>query len=76
MNSLPTDITDLEEPLPIFLLNKSTKIPIGPNIDVSIFSPRFMLQIDSSFFHVEIIHVFTSTFVAICSATSYPFVFP
>ena len=29
-----------------------------------------------TFFNVEIIRGFNSTFVAICSATSYPFVFP
>ena len=31
---------------------------------------------DFLFFNVEIIHGFTSTFVAICSAISYPFGFP
>ena len=31
---------------------------------------------DFAFFNVEIICGFTSTFVAICSATSHPFVFP
>ena len=31
---------------------------------------------DFAFFNVERIHGFTSTFVAICSATSYPFGFP
>ena len=35
-----------------------------------------MLQMDFSFFNGEIIRVFNSTFVAICSATSYPFGFP
>ena len=35
-----------------------------------------MLQIVFSFFNVEIIRGFTSTFVAICSATSYLFEFP
>ena len=35
-----------------------------------------MLQIDFSFFNVESIRGFTSTVVAICSANSYPFVFP
>ena len=35
-----------------------------------------MLQIYFAFINVEIIHGFTSTFVALCSDTSYPFVFP
>ena len=34
-----------------------------------------MLQMDFSFFNVESIRGFTSTFVDICSATSYPFGF-
>ena len=38
-------------------------------------SPWLMLQMDFSFFNVEIIREFNSTFVAICSATSYPFIF-
>ena len=38
--------------------------------------PGFMLQMNFSFFNVESIHGFTSTFAAICSATSYPFGFP
>ena len=35
-----------------------------------------MLQMDFSFFNAESICEFNSTFVAICSATSYPFGFP
>ena len=35
-----------------------------------------MLQMDFAFFNVESIRGFTSTFVAVCSATSYPFGFP
>ena len=35
-----------------------------------------MLQIDFAFFYAESIREFTSNFVAICSATSHPFVFP
>ena len=35
-----------------------------------------MLQMDVSFFTVESIRGFTSTFVTICSDTSYPSVFP
>ena len=76
MEVLPKQISGLEEPCPIFLLTKATKIPSFPIIDVSIFSPGFMLQIDFMIFNVEIIYGFTSTFVAICSATSHPFYFP
>ena len=32
---LPTNIPDLEDPFPIFLITKATKIPRGPTIDVS-----------------------------------------
>ena len=35
-----------------------------------------MLHVDFSFFDFESIRGFTSTFVAICPATSYPFGFP
>ena len=35
----------------------------------------FMLQMYFAFFNIESIRGFTSTFVAICSATSYPFGF-
>ena len=66
----------MEEPCPICLLTKANKIPRGPITDVSEFAPGFMLQMGFSFFNVEIIRGFTSTFVAICSATSYPFGFP
>ena len=69
MESLPKHIPNLEEPYPICILIKADKIPRGPTIDVSIFDPGFMLQMDFSFFNVEIICLFTSTFVAICSAT-------
>ena len=34
-----------------------------------------MLQMDFSFFNAESIRVFTSTFLGICSSTSYPFGF-
>ena len=44
----------------------------GPTTDVSKFAPGFMLQLDFAFFNVESIRGFNSTFVAICSATSYP----
>ena len=66
---------DLEEPFSIFLLTKATKIPRSTTIDVSNFAPVFMLQMDIEFFNIEIICGFTSTFVVICSATSYPFGF-
>ena len=35
-----------------------------------------MLQIDFSFFNIKSIRGFTSTFVAVCYATSHPFEFP
>ena len=34
-----------------------------------------MIQLDFAFFNVESIREFTSTFVAVCAATSYPFGF-
>ena len=76
MDGLPENIPELEEPCPICLLTKATKISRGPTTDVSKFAPGFMLQMDFAFFNVESIRGFTSTFVAICSATSYPFGFP
>ena len=75
MKSLPTKLTDLEEPWPICILTKATEIPIGPNIYASNFSSGLMLQMDFVFFNVGIIHGFTCIFVAICFATSYPFGF-
>ena len=75
MEVIPTNLPDLEEPCAICLLTKETKISRFPNIDVYIISPGFILQMDFSFFNVESIHGFTSTFVTICSATSYPFGF-
>ena len=65
----------MEEPCPIFILNTATIIPRVPTTDVSKFAPGFMLQMDFAFFNVESICGFTSTFVTICSATSYPFGF-
>ena len=75
MKGIPTNIPDLEEPCIICLLNEATKITSGSNMDISKSPPGFMLQMDFSFYNVEIIHGFTSTFVAVCSATSYPFGF-
>ena len=76
MEGLPETIPELEDPCPIYLLTKATKIPRGPTTDASKFAPGFMIQMDFAFFNVESIRGFTSTFVAICSATSYPFGFP
>ena len=76
MEYLPENITDLEEPCPICLLTKATITPRFPTTYVSNFAPGFMLQMDFASFNVESIREFTSTFVAICSATSYPFSFP
>ena len=70
MDGLPENISDLEEPCPICILKKATKITIGPTTDVSKFVPAFILKLDFSFFNVESIRVFTSDFVDIFSATS------
>ena len=75
MEGLPENLHKLEEPCPVCLLTKATKIPRGTTTDVSKFAPGFMLQMDFAFFNVESIRGFTSTFVAIFSASSYPFVF-
>ena len=40
------NLPDLEEPFPICLLTRATKIPIGPTIDVSKFSSGLMLKTD------------------------------
>ena len=58
------------------LLTKATKITRVPTTDTSKYAPGFMLQMNFAFFNVKSIHVFNSNFVAICSATSYPFGFP
>ena len=76
MEGLPENLPELEEPCPICILTKATKISRGPTTDVSKFAPGFMLQMDFAFFNVESIHRFTSTFLAICYATSYPIGFP
>ena len=76
MQGLPENLPELEQPCPICILTKSTKVPRGPTTDVSKFSPGFMLQMDFAFFNVESILRFTSTFEDVCSATSYPFGFP
>ena len=57
-------------------MTKAIKISIGTTINVSKISPGFMLQIYFACFDVGSIRGLTSTFVAICSSTSYPFVFP
>ena len=76
MEGLPKDLFELKDPSPICLLTKANKISRGLTTDVSKFAPGFMLQMDFSFFNIESIRGFTSTCVAICSDTSYPFVFP
>ena len=48
MEGLPENLPELEEPCPICLLTKATKISRGPTTDVSKFAPGFMLQMDSS----------------------------
>ena len=47
---IPENIPDLEEPCPMFLLTKATRIPRGPTTDASNISYGFMLQMDFSFF--------------------------
>ena len=76
MEGLPENVPELKEPWPIYLLTKATKIPRGPTTDISKFAPEFMHQMDFAFFNVESIRVLTSTSVAVCFATSYPFGFP
>ena len=56
-------------------MTKATKITRGTTIDVSGFISVFMLQMDSIFFNVESIHVFTPKNLAVCSSTSHPFGF-
>ena len=75
MEGFSENIPELEDPCPVFLMTKTTKTPRGLTTDASKFSPGFMLQMDFKFFNVESIRGFTSTFVAICSDTSYPFGF-
>ena len=79
MEGLPENMPALEEPYPICILTKATRIPRGPTTDVSKLAPGFMLQMDFAFLNVESICGFTSTFVtqflwlyavSICSATS------
>ena len=69
MEFLPENLPELEEPCPIYILIKATKIPRGTTTDVSKISLGLMLQMDFAFFNVESISEFTSTFVAIFSAT-------
>ena len=76
MEGLPENLSNLEGPLLICILTKTTKIPRGPTTDVSKSPSVFILQMDFSFFNVESIRGFTSIFVDICSASSYPFLFP
>ena len=49
VEGLPTDIPDLEEPVPICLLTKSTQIYVVLTIDVSTPPPGFMLHIYFAF---------------------------
>ena len=72
----PKNLPDLEDPWPIFLLTKATKIPRVTTIDVSKFSLGFILQMYFEFFNVESIRGFTSIFLDICPANSQPFGFP
>ena len=73
MEGLPTNLPNLEEPFSFCFLIKATKIPRGPTTDVSKVSFVFTIHMDSAFSNVESIRVFTTIFVVICSASSYPF---
>ena len=73
MKGIPENIPDLEEPFLICLLIKAAKIPRGLTTDVSKFVYGFMLQMDFSCFYVESIREFTSSFVTVYYATTYPF---
>ena len=75
MEGLPENLPESEEPCPIYILTKATKITRCPTTDVSKFSPGFMLQIYFAFSNLESTRGFTSTFVAILYATSHPFGF-
>ena len=48
---------------------------MGPTIDIQKFYPDLMIRMYFALFIVERIYVFTSTFMALCSATSYQFSF-
>ena len=76
IEGLTENLPEVEEPCPICIFTKATIISRGPTTDVSKLASGFMLQMDFAFFNVESIRGFTSTFVAICSATSYPFGLP
>ena len=76
MEGILENIPELEGLCPMCLVTQATKIPRGPTTDVSKLSPGFMLQMYFAFFDVEIIRVFASAFVSICSTNSYPFGFP
>ena len=56
LEDLPENIPELEEPWPIYLLTKATKITRGTTTDASKFAPGFMLQMDFEFFNVESIY--------------------
>ena len=65
MEGLQENLPELEESCHICILTKATKIPRGPTTYVSNSPPGFTLQMDFTFFNVESICGFTSTFVAI-----------
>ena len=53
VDGIPKNLPDLEEPCPICVLIKATKINIVPTIDVSECFDGFMLQMDFAFFNIE-----------------------
>ena len=52
MEGLPENAPHLEEPFPICLLTKATKVPIFTTTDVLKPPPGFMLQMNLEFFNV------------------------
>ena len=75
MKGLPTNIPDLEEPRHICCLTKTNRIQRGPTTYFSNCFSWFHASDGFSFFNVESVCIFTSTYVAISSATSHPIVF-
>ena len=73
MYGLPSNLTDLDQPYPIYFLTKANNITRGPTIDVSNSLPVLMIHMIFALFNVEAILVFNSAFVAICLSTSHPF---
>ena len=61
MEVIPTNLPDFEEPFPICLLTKSTKIPRDTTIYVLKFASGFIIQMSFSFLDIKIIRGFNSS---------------